>query len=129
MKYARRMLRSVLSDFPWKRLLFLIAIPLMFYGCLRASAEHDRRTEQSVRKMISRELRAGATRPQVELFMRQHTPDAWSFDSYGYEFMGLMPQSKLDKMRMDRRVQIRIKMHRGTDTIKRVEVSPSYTFL
>ena len=66
------------KDLSWKRLIVLAAIPLMWFGCMAVSAQQDRRTEHAVLRMINEELPSGATRPQVELFMRQHAPGAWS---------------------------------------------------
>ena len=79
--------------------------------------------------MIDTELPDDANRVQVELFMRQHAQGEWGFDSHDHEFWGWLPQSQLDKVRMDRRVKITIEMNRGTDTVKRAYVETFFTFL
>jgi hypothetical protein len=99
-------------------------------GVANALAYYDLRTEKKVYGLIERELPQHASMNVMDAFMKRHTGNLYSLDEkYNFEFVGMFPQTDIDRILFDRRVEIVLKIDRKTNTLQRSDVEVTYTFL
>ncbi len=67
---------------------------------------YDSNTRAELLRTVSQQLQPGASIKQMTDFMQRHTA-RYSFDNkHRHEFTGILPQTRLDVMLFDRKVQL-----------------------
>lgn len=120
----------MMSSSAQSRLAIVIAFFAFFISAITALGYYDTRTEKEVYRIIERELPPHASMNRMDAFMKRHTGTVYNLDEdRKFEFAGLLPQTRIDKILFDRRVQIILKFDTKTRTLQRTEVHVGYTLL
>ena len=76
---------------------------------------YDARTKQKLLLLVAQELRSHASNDEVVSFMRRHTA-RYAFDEkYHHQYVGFVPQTKLDQFLFDRKVQLLLKVDKNNN--------------
>ncbi len=78
-----------------------------------ALSYYDAQTREQLLLLTGHELRPHADSEEMVKFMRRYTA-RYAFDEkYNHEYAGFVPQTRLDRMLFDRRVQLVLKVDRS----------------
>jgi hypothetical protein len=76
--------------------------------------------------MVAQELPPRASDTEMLSFMRQHTTRFAYDDKYRHEYSGFVPQTKLDRILFDRKVQVVLRVSENS-TLVNADVNVFYT--
>jgi hypothetical protein len=88
----------------------------------------DRNVQRSLLTVIASELKVGASRDEMTAFLRKHTSRFALDEVYRHEYGGFVPQTPLDRLLFDRKVQIVFKLN-VDGSMKEAQVWIFYTAL
>ena len=89
---------------------------------------YDAKTRQRLVLVADQELRPHASNQEMLEFLRRHTT-RYAFDAmYQHEYAGFVPQTRLDRMLFDRKVQVVLKVDQS-GTFMNAEARVYYTGL
>ena len=112
-----------------KIFLALVAtIIVLNIAVVTACSYYDAHTRKVLLREAAQELPSRASSGEMAEFMRRHTT-GYSFDEkYHHEYIGIAPQTSLDRFLFDRKVQVVLKVNEDK-TFLNAEVRIFYTFL
>jgi hypothetical protein len=111
-------------------LLLLTAVPLLLIvSCSFALPSYDDHTRQKVLRTVEAEVQPHASMKQMEQFMMRHAPGRYSYDEFNGRWLGLLPQSTVDRAIFHRRVGVLLKVDKRTGTFAGADAEIYYTFL
>jgi len=112
-----------------KILLALIAVIIVLdIAFSSALSYYDANTRQRLVLMADLELRPHASSEAMAQFMRRHTTRYALDMTYHHEYAGFVPQTRLDRLLFDRKVQVVLKLNQN-NTFMSAEARVYYTGL
>lgn len=90
---------------------------------------YDRSTEREFTEIVERELSPTSGKDAMEAFMRKHVDSYHLDDRIDFEYAGIRKQSRIDKLLMNRKVQIVLVFDPLTKKYARCQINVFYTFL
>jgi hypothetical protein len=110
-----------------KIFLAVVAITVVLSIALPSTLSYyDSNTRQKLLRIAAQELPPQASDAEMLNFMRRHTTRFAYDDKYRHEYSGFVPQSKLDRILFDRKVQVVLRVAENS-TLVNAEVNVFYT--
>jgi hypothetical protein len=110
-----------------KILLAVIAAMVVFGIALPSTLSYyDSNTRQQLLGVAAQELAPRASNAEMLDFMRRHTTRFAFDEKYQHQYSGFVPQTKLDRILFDRKVQVVLRVSENS-TLVNVEVNVFYT--
>jgi hypothetical protein len=109
-------------------LLLLGALVTLYLAFLFGLSRYDAATKKEWLYRVGQELPPRASMREMDAFMQQHTT-GYDLDTSTMELGGFLPQSRLDRILMNRKVGIYLKVGIVTTTFKQARIEVYYTFL
>jgi len=104
------------------------AVVLLDIAIATALSYYDSHTRKTLLALAAQELPTRASIADMEQFMRLHTARFALDDKYHHEYAGIVPQTRLDRLLFDRKVQVVLKLKEDR-TFQSAEVRVYYTAL
>jgi hypothetical protein len=106
-----------------------LSLVILYAALITSLRAHDQHTKLVLSRLIAKEVPPHASVGLVEAFMTKQTASYALDDQQAFEYTGFVPQSGLDKLLMNRKVRIVLKMNPLTKQFSAAEIQIFYTFL
>ena len=102
------------------------AIVVLDVGVSSALSYYDSGARQKLLGIAAQELRPHASNQEMTDFMQRHTTRFAFDEKYHHQYSGFVAQTRLDRMLLDRKVQVVLKVGED-DTFMNADVHVDYT--
>jgi hypothetical protein len=106
----------------------VVSIVILDVAISSALSYYDSQTRKNLLQIAGQELSPGASDSDMVNFMQRHTARYARDDQFRHEYSGFLPQSRLDHMLFDRKVQVILRMN-GVSRFDSAQVQVYYTGL
>jgi len=104
------------------------SVVVLVIGLPTGLSYYDSATRKTILRVIAQEVPPRASMREMEEFMRRHTT-RYAFDGqHHHDFGGFLPQTKLDSVLFDRKVQVVLNVNED-QTFLSADVRVYYTWL